>query len=421
MPVFRYRARTSSGELTTGTVEATNAEQAATQIVGRGWIPVAVEEVPADRRGTVKGGSRKEGELPEWLSWLDPARRAPKLDDVLFFTRQFYSLVKAGVPTIVALNRLADTLPNVRLGEAVREIARDIEAGRDLASAFARHRSLFGTLYLGMLRAGEESGKLEEFLQSLGVYLERDKVTTQRIKAALRYPAIVLTVITIAVAILTIFVIPQFASVFAGAGMELPLPTRIILGVSKFMQEFWWVVLGGMAAAYWGFYRYTETPRGRLWWDEIKFRLPKIGWIVFRATLARFARATAMTFAAGVPTTLALQLIARATDNEFLAGKISQMAEGIERGESMVRAAARTRVFSPLVLQMIAIGEQTGRLDEMMQEVADYYDREVDYDIEHLSDLIEPVMLLIVGGMVLVLALGIFLPMWEMTGMAKAK
>ncbi len=406
MPQFRFTARAASGATEQGEIDAPDRNAAVVALRARGLLPLSIEEKPA-------------AASLELAALIPALRRPPKLPEILLFTRQFYSLVKAGVPLITALTRLAENTPNRVLAEAIVQIARDIESGRDIATSFARHPHLFSTLYLAMLRVGEQTGKLEEALYNLAIYLERDRETIMRIKSALRYPAIVLVAIAIAIGILTTFVIPAFAGIFASAQMQLPLPTRIILAVSSFMREYWWAVLGGIVGGIYAFLRLTKAGPGRLWWDRVKLKLPKIGDIIRRATLARFARALAMAIDAGVPITQALVSVARATDNDFIAEKIYGMLNGIERGETILGAATRTGIFTPIVLQMLAIGEESGRIDEMMQEVAEFYEREVAYDIEHLSDLIEPLMLVIIGVMVLVLALGIFLPMWEMTALAR--
>lgn len=404
MARFSYRARRRTGGEEQGEVEAPTRDAAAQILLARGLIPVTIAAASAAKR---------EVTLPKFL------QPQPTLADVLLFTRQFYSLTKAGVPILTGILRLAENTPNPILAAALRQIATDLQAGRSLAGSFARHPKIFSTLYLAMLRVGEESGKLEEALLRLTENLERDRTTVMRIKSALRYPLMVLVAVGIAIGVLTTFVIPAFAGIFASMKVELPLPTRIILAVSQFMAQYWWLVLAAIGGGFIAFRRWTAAGPGRLWWDRTKLRIPKIGDIVLRATLARFARSFAMAIGAGVPITQALLSVARATDNDYLAEKILAMLNGIERGESILATATRTGVFTPVVLQMLAIGEETGRIDEMMSEVAQFYEREVDYDIEHLSDLIEPIMVVIMGGLVLVLALGIFLPMWEMLSFAR--
>lgn len=404
MARYRYRARRRDGSEAQGILEAASRDAAAQRLMAQGLIPLALSE-------TTRGAKKHTP-----LRFLQPQ---PTIADLLLFTRQFYSLTKAGIPILTGLLRIAENTPNPILAEALRQTVTDLQSGRSLAASLARHPKIFPTLYIAMVRVGEESGKLEEALLRLSENLERDRTTVMRIKSALRYPVIVLVAAGVAIGVLTTFVIPAFAGIFASMKAELPLPTRIILAVSHFMANYWWLVLALLGAGYLSFRRWTASGPGRYWWDRTKLRIPKIGDIVLRATLARFARSFAMAIAAGVPITQALFSVARATDNDYLAEKILTMLNGIERGETLLGAATRTGIFTPIVLQMLAIGEETGRIDEMMTEVAEFYEREVDYDIEHLSDLIEPVMIVILGGLVLVLALGIFLPMWEMLSFAK--
>lgn len=404
MARYRYRARRRDGSSAEGVLEAASRDTAAQQLLAQGLIPLALSE--AQERPNARATRRL----------FQPQ---PSLADLLLFTRQFYSLTKAGVPILSGLMRIAENTPNAILAEALRQIVRDLQAGRSLAASLARHPKIFPTLYIAMVQVGEESGKLEEALLRLSENLERDRTTVMRIKSALRYPLIVLIATGVAVGVLTTFVIPAFAGIFASMQAQLPLPTRIILAVSHFMANYWWLVVALIAAGALAFRRWTASGPGRYWWDRTKLRIPKIGDIVLRATLARFARSFAMAIAAGVPITQALFSVARATDNDYLAEKILAMLNGIERGETLLGTATRSGIFTPIVLQMLAIGEETGRIDEMMTEVAEFYEREVDYDIEHLSDLIEPVMIVILGGLILVLALGIFLPMWEMLSFAR--
>jgi MSHA biogenesis protein MshG len=346
-------------------------------------------------------------------------RQRPSSTDLLFFTRQMYTLTKAGIPLIQGLSRLAESTVNQRLQEVIREVVKDLESGRELSTAFARHPAVFNTLYVNMIRVGETSGRLEEAFLRLHGFLERDRITGERIKSALRYPLMVITAISIAIGVLTLLVIPTFAKVFARFEMELPMPTRIILAVSDFALSYWWyLLLGGLMVLY-AFRHYLRTDAGRLWWDRLKLKFPVVGNIILRATLARFARAFTMASRGGVPLNQALMAVAMATDNVYLGGRIRDMRNGVERGDALTRTATNTRLFPPLVLQMLATGEETGKLDDMMEEVAEFYEQQVDYDVQNLSAYLEPVLTVIVGIMVLVLALGIFLPMWDLTQIAR--
>ncbi|MEW6445646.1 MAG: type II secretion system F family protein [Pseudomonadota bacterium] len=408
MPIYGYKARDQRGQLQQGQVEAASTEVAIGLLGGRGLIPLEVREQAA-RGKPLEDLKRKLG------------IGQPGLPELILFSRQMYSLTKAGVPIIQALARLADSASNPRFGEVLREISKDLEGGRDVAGSFARHPQIFGTLYISMLRVGEMSGRIDEAFLRMYEYLDRDKVTVDRIKAAMRYPTFVIIAIFIAIGVLTVMVIPAFAKVFSGFQMELPLPTRIILGFSDFASRYWIFILAGIALVSFAFKRWTATEKGRLWWDRAKLRIPKVGDILLRGTLARFTRALSMALGSGVPITQALVGVARASDNMYLAEKVLGMRMGIERGDTLLRTAAQTELFTPVVLQMLAVGEETGQVDTMMREVADFYDREVEYDIANLSAIIEPLLTLVVGAMVLVLALGVFLPMWDLTQLASRR
>lgn len=408
MNTYRYRARSADGRLREGYLQAESEQAAAAQLLDGGAHPLEI--IPEAR--SAQGDRSALGAL------FEPKIR---LDDLILFSRQMYSITKAGVPIIQGLARLAESTPNPRFAEVLREISRDLEGGWEISAAFARHADIFGTLYISILRVGELTGQTETAFQSMYDYLQRDKVVIDRVKAAMRYPTFVIIAIGVAIGVLTVLVIPTFAGVFASVNMQLPLPTRIILGVSQFARDNWAPILAILAAAGFGFRRWIATEAGRLAWDRQVLRIPKLGNILLRAALARFTRALGVALAAGVPITQALAGVARASGNQYVAEKILSMRNGVERGDTLLRTAAAAQVFTPVVLQMIAVGEETGQLDTMMLEVADFYDREVEYDVANLSSIIEPVLTVAVGVMVLVLALGIFLPMWELTQLASRR
>ena len=407
MNTYRYRVRDADGQLREGRLQADSEQAAAAQLLDSGASPLEIAE---ERSG---GGERKS-----LAALFEPKIR---LDDLILFSRQMYSITKAGVPIIQGLARLAESTPNPRFAEVLREISRDLEGGREISAAFARHADIFGTLYISILRVGEMTGQIETAFHSMYDYLQRDKVVIDRVKAAMRYPMFVIIAIGVAIGVLTVLVIPTFADVFASVNMQLPLATRIILAVSQFARDYWPLVLAAIAAAVVAFRRWTATETGRLTWDHTLLRIPKLGDVLLRATLARFTRAMGVAMTAGVPITQALAGVARASGNQYVAEKILAMRNGVERGDTLLRTAAAAQIFTPVVLQMIAVGEETGQLDAMMLEVADFYDREVEYDVANLSSIIEPVLTVAVGVMVLVLALGIFLPMWELTQLASRR
>ena len=410
MARFKYQALAVDGRKVSGDIHAASAEAAAAQLDEGGLTPLQIEPMPTADSNPTAGAAIN-------LAALWPGRKVG-LNELILFSRQMYSITKAGVPLIQGLARLADSTANSHLAVILREISRDLEMGRSIAGSFARHSEVFNTLYISLLQVGEMTGQLERSFETMHDYLTRDRDTLDKIKSATRYPLFVVIAISIAIGILTVVVIPAFARVFDSVQMDLPLATRIIIGVSDFATQWWGAILAGLVIAFIGFRYWTQTVRGRWQWDRLRLKIPKVGGILLRATLARFTRAWGVALRAGVPITQALAGVSRTTGNAFITEKIIGMQTGIERGDSVLRTAASAGVFTPIVLQMIAVGEETGQLDAMMLEVADFYDREVAYDIENLSSVIEPILTVAVGIMVLILALGIFLPMWELTTLA---
>lgn len=405
MAKFNYQARTGTGSQVEGVLEAASAEAVAGQLLQSGVTPLRIEPFQAKLPGLWQT-------LRRHLGWDNPG-----IDDLILFSRQCYTLTRAGVPIIRGFRLLAESYRNPVFAETINEVAADLEAGRELSTAMGRHPKVFSPLYVNMIRVGETSGKLDEAFLHLHGYYERDKETLRQIKAALRYPSFVLIAIVIAVIIIMMFVIPKFASFYAKNGLTLPLPTRIIMAVSNFMVDYWYLVLGIAGLSIFGFMHYINTDKGRLWWDERKVKFWIFGDIVLRGTLGRFARTLAMALKAGVPVLQSVTVTARAVGNEYLSTKIIGMRESLERGESVLRAASRQQVFTSLVLQMIAVGEESGRLDDMLDEIAGFYEREVDYDVKHMNAVVEPLLTVAMAGLVLLLMLGILLPMWNVVEM----
>jgi len=317
-----------------------------------------------------------------------------------------YTLMRAGIPLSQAMTGLARSTRNETLREVLFLIKATVESGRELSVALAQHPKIFSSLYVNTVRIGESTGRLDQAFQRLAEYLERDRDTRSRIQTALRYPSFVVLAIGIAIGIINVVVIPQFAAIFERAHAALPLPTRILMASV------------GAAVA---FRAWRRTELGAYRWDRFKLRIPVIGDIINRATLGRFARGFSMSLAAGVPLTQALSIMAQAVDNEYLGERIRNIRNGVERGESLTRTATATGMFTPLVLQMMAVGEETGAIDDLLSEVAGFYEREVDYDIKNLSQAIEPILIAVMAGFVLIFALGVFLPLWDMAAVKMAR
>lgn len=390
-----------------GKLEAPSAELVASQLAAGRFIPVRIEAVKIVQ-------DPLEGFRKRFL----PGPRV-ELDDLILFCRQMYTLTKSGVPIIRALRGLRETARKPAMGQALEEVIDSLESGQDLSTALGRQPRTFPLLLCSMVQVGENSGRLEEAFLQVSRYLALERETANQIKQALRYPTFVVAAISIAIGFLSLFVIPTFEKVFRSFGAELPLATRIILGISRFSVAYWPYILIVLGLTIFLVARFVRTETGRYRWDRLKLRLPVVGSIIQRATLARFSRAFAMGFGAGVPLVHALALTARAVDNSFVGSKLDQMRNGIERGDTLTRTAAATGMFTPLVLQMLSVGEETGDIETLLQEVGEYYEREIEYDLKNLTSAIEPILIIFIGGMVLVLALGVFLPMWNLAGVAR--
>ena len=401
MTNYRYRGRGSRGDLLEGAIDAPSAEAVARQLMNSGITPVDIRE-----------DKPREDALASLRRMRGPA--APDLAELVLLSRQMYTLTKAGVPIGQALAGLARSTRNADLRDVLDNVRASVESGRELSTALAQHPKVFTSIYVNTIKIGENTGRLEDVFLRLSEYLERERDTRARIKAALRYPSFVIIAIGIAIGIINVMVIPQFARIFERAKVDLPLPTRIIVGTSDFFVA-WWPLLailgiGGVLV----FRAWRSTPEGTYRWDGLKLRIPVVGSIIYRATLGRFARGFSMALAAGVPLAQALSVMAQAVDNEYVGERIRNIRSGIERGDSLTRTATATGMFTPLVLQMLAVGEDAGAIDTLLVEVADYYEREVDYDIKNLSQALEPILIAVLAVFVLIFALGVFLPLWDM-------
>ncbi|MEE9693133.1 MSHA fimbrial biogenesis protein MshG [Aeromonas hydrophila] len=406
MSSFAYKGRDSQGNAVSGVVDAANEMAAAEQLMRRGVMPTEL-----------KPGKAKVAAL-DWSLLLE---RGVRLDELVVFSRQMYALTRAGIPILRAIAGLEESAHSKPLKRALHALGEDLGNGRPLSSSMQAHPRVFSSLFVAIIHVGENTGQLEEAFLQLANYFELELETRKRIKTAMRYPSFVLIAIGIAMVILNIMVIPVFAGMFAKFGVELPLATRILLATSHFFVHYWWVMLGVLLAMVFGWRRWVSTVKGKLTWHRWQLKLPIVGTIIERSLLARFARSFSMMLKAGVPLNTALSLVADAVDNAWMAGRIRDMRAGIERGESLLRTAGSSGLFTPLVMQMIAVGEETGQVDDLLHEAAEYYEREVDYDLKSLTARIEPILIGIVAVMVLILALGIFTPMWDMMRAVRGK
>ncbi len=406
MAIYQFKGRNAEGRLINGQVDAATTDAAANQLLGRGITPVSMEEL------LVKLSLSER---------LERATNRGKVEDVelIMFSRQMYTISKSGIPLVKGLRGLAASLRNYTFQQALNDIVERLETGVELSTAMRSHPKIFNNLFVSMVSVGENSGRLDLIFQQLSEYMERDLNTSKSIKTALRYPIFVLIAISIAMSIINIKVIPAFAGMFANFGAQLPLPTRILVGISDFFVAYWVYMLVIIVGVYLWFTNYIKTHDGSRWWGQKKLTMIIVGDIIERASLARYSRSFGLMLAAGLPISNALELCARAIDNNYLGDKIRGIRAGIERGEGLYQTHLVSGMFTPLVLQMISVGEESGQVDTLLAEVAEFYEREVEYDTKLLGDRIEPLMIVIMAGFVTVLALGIFLPMWDMYSIQK--
>jgi len=404
MPNFSYRGRNGAGEIVTGMMEGATAGAVADLLFGNGVTPMEIRPT-ADSKAWIDGGT---GTGIQWF------KQKVEHMDVLLFSRQIHTLLRAGVPIMRALAGLQESNTNPAMRDVLQDVRESLDSGRELSLSLARHPEAFSPFYLSMVRVGEMTGRLEEVFIRLFDHMAFERFMKDQVKSALRYPSFVVAAMGIALVIVNIFVIPAFAKVFKSFGAQLPLLTRVLIGFSDFMLNWWPALLLGIIATVFGFNAWRNTPRGRYIWDRFKLRIPIAGKIVRKATLARFAASFALASRSGVPIIQALTNVAETVDNAYIADKVEKMRDGVERGESILRTSVSAGVFTPVVLQMIAVGEESGALDDMMKEVADMYQSEVEYELKTLAQQIEPILIIALGIMVLILALGIFLPLWDL-------
>ncbi len=404
MASFRFKGRNSSGKIESGMIEASDEMSVARLLNNQNIIPITISLSGENiDKSTTKNTS---------ISFFTPR---VTLDELVIFSRQMYSLSKAGIPMIRAVSSLTTTR-SLRLKLALQDVISSLEKGRTFSSALTQHPKIFSRLFISVVHVGESTGRLDQAFLQLADYLEREQATRKQIKSATRYPIFVIVAIALALVVMNIWVIPVFADMFSKVNTELPTMTLILLGMSDLFVNYWYLMIFIALVLIYIINRYKNTHAGRVKWDYLKIRAPIIGSIIEQSLLARFSRSFSMMLKAGVPLTTALTLVSEAVGNEYMGSAVIAMRQRIEKGESLSRVTRSSGLFSPLIIQMISVGEETGRIDELLDEVSDFYEREVDYDLSSLTSKIEPILITIVSAMVLVLALGIFTPMWDMMG-----
>ena len=410
LPRFAWTGRSTEGAVQ-GEVEATDAGAAARSLSERGITPLTIK--PAGTAGP-SGPAAGAGAQDLGAAWR--RRFPPRIDPTerMLLTRQLYTLLRAGVPILRALAGLQESATHPVLKSTLGAVRHSLESGIALSGCLAQHPRVFDTFYVALVRVGEMTGRLDEVFLRLFHHQEFEMLMGQQVKSALRYPSFVVAAMVGAIGVINLMVIPAFANVFKMAGSQLPLATRLLMGTSRFTIDYGWALLAAGVLGALALRRWIATPAGRLRWDRFMLDVPVAGKIVRKSMLARFARSFALSLKSGVPLTQALAVVSQTVDNAFISARVDTMRETVTRGETVLRAAAATGVFTPIVLQMIAVGEETGALDEMMDEVAGLYTNEVQYELKTLSQQIEPILVSFLGALVLILALGVFLPVWDL-------
>jgi type II secretory pathway component PulF len=386
-----------------GRLDAPTLQLAGDQLHRLGYLPISIEQMD-------------EASLFNVSNFIDRFKRV-RLEDLVIFSQQLSTLYKAGLPLLTGLSNLKDQTENKKLQNVLDQVCKDVEGGNALFASMAKHSDVFSIIYVNMIRAGETSGRLGESLDRFITLSEREMQTRQRLKEATRYPKIVIFSVVVAFAVLIALVIPRFAATFAQFNMPLPLPTRMMIGINEIFQTYWYLVLGGLIGITVFVKRYLKTENGRYLWDKIKIRIPVLGQVFLKIGLSRFSNTFGMLNRTGIPILEALEITSSTVDNVLLSQSIDNIRQRIKEGSSLTEAMKESKKFTPLVIQMVSVGESSGTLDEMLTRVTDYYDVEVDNALRKLPTYIEPVLTLFLGGVVLFLALAVFLPWWNMASL----
>jgi type IV pilus assembly protein PilC len=393
MPTFTYTARAVNGELKTATIDAPSREEVVAQLRRQRMSVVKVDEESAKK-------SKTKGSI--------------KMRDIVIFTRQFSTMINAGLPLVQALDILAKQTENKVLSEVTRAVVFDVESGHTVADALAKHPNAFSDLYVNMVAAGEAGGILDTILMRLATFMEKNDALIRKVKGAMIYPGVIMSVAVIAICVLLIFVIPVFETMFGSVGLALPLPTRIVIGLSRFLKGYWYLIGGGIAGAFFMVKRYYATPNGKLQIDKAMLKVPVLGDVLRKSAVSRFTRTLGTLISSGVSILDGLEITAKTAGNRVIQDAIMASRASIAGGDTIAAPLQKSAVFPPMVISMIAVGEQTGGLDEMLSKIADFYDEEVDAAVSGLLSLLEPIMIVFLGVVVGGMVVAMYLPIFDM-------
>ena len=396
MPVFQYTARTLKGDLVNDKIDLPSRDDVIAHLRKNRMVVVQVRAAPREFKLSFKFGG------------------GVKTRDVVVFTRQFATMINAGLPLVQALDILAQQTENKILADVTRQVVYDVESGQTLADALRKHPKAFSDLYVNMVAAGEAGGILDTILLRLAQFLEKNDAIIRKVKGAMIYPAVIMSVAAIAIAVLLIFVIPTFQNMFASVNLELPLPTRIVIGMSSILTHYWWAIIGAVGGFVFLLSRYYKTAPGRLQIDRLLLRLPVLGDVIRKSAVSRFTRTLGTLISSGVSILDGLEITARTAGNMVIHNAVMESRASIAGGETIAGPLQKSNVFPPMVISMIAVGEQTGGLDEMLSKIADFYDDEVDAAVSALLSLMEPIMIVVLGVIVGGMVVAMYLPIFDM-------
>jgi type IV pilus assembly protein PilC len=399
MPVYTWVALTRKGRTLKGDIEAVDETIALSQL--------------KRRRLTVKKIKPKPKDLFENVAFMQPKVTNK---DIVIFTRQFSTMIDAGLPLVQGLNILADQSENSTFKKILKEVTRDVEGGATLAEALSKHPKVFDNLFVNLVAAGEVGGILDTILQRLATYIEKAEKLKSQIKGAMTYPIVVVSVAILVIAVILIFVIPVFQEMFEGFGKSLPIPTQIVVAMSDFMKANIHYMIGGLIVFIFLFKKYRDTPRGRKRIDTIALKLPIFGPLLKKVAVARFTRTLGTMISSGVPILDALEVTAKTSGNVVLEEVIFEVRSSIAEGQTISEPLAETDIFPGMVIQMISVGEATGALDTMLEKIADFYDDEVDTAVDALTSMLEPLLMVFLGGSIGGLVIAMYLPIFQLAG-----
>lgn len=415
MPNFNYVGRDAHGNKVNGLIEAATKDAVAGELMAKHIIPLSISDAVVGGKAHVHAGQSSSSKS---RSFKLPAVFTSKVkyEELAIFSQNMSVMLEAGVPIVTAVKQMAITSSHHALKKCLVEIAEQLQQGQSIAKVIRQYPKVFPQLYANIVEVGESSGRLDESFDQLSTYLQNASATRKRIKAALRYPKIVVAALVAAVAVINVFVVPAFANFFKSSGQQLPLPTRILIGMSDVFVAYWPAMLIVIAVACIAVRVSLRTKAGRYMWDRRKLQLPGIGQLLKHIMLTQFAWSFALMMRSGVPLLQGLDLVAKSSGNAYVASKVLRIKTDIEEGRTLTQAIGASHLFSSMMLQMILVGEESGRTADMFEKIALSFEKQTDYTIQRFSDMLEPTLLVFMAGMVLVLALGIFLPMYGMIG-----